>query len=499
LVVALVIVPIVELARRTIDGNALTEVWTNPGVLDALGFTVVETVASTLVTMAIGLAPAWAMSHHAMRGHRYVMAISTVPFMLPTVVVGAAFLGLLPDSFDRGFWAVVIAHAYFNVAVVIRTVAPIWATIDPMLISAARNLGVSRVRAFTSVTLPLLKPALVSASAIVAFMCATSYGVVRLLGGGRATVEVEVYRRAILFGDIPGAAILAVSQLVVAALCLGFWVRRDTTMFTESAHPSRRTDRPVARMIALLTVIVTLIPLGALVVSSIRSRGHWTLAGWRLITEGSTIPGLRVDLFDATWRSMLFAIIAAAIAVPIGVATSTASIARSTIVERLLLWPLGASAVAVGLGIVITYDTHPFDFRASWWLVPVVHAVVALPFVIRVVQPVQARIPRHLRSAAATLGASPMRVWSTIDLPILAGAIRTALGLSLAVSLGEFGATSFLSRNDSDTLPLVVERLLGRSGDLARLAGHGVAVVLMAVTIVALALTASSRKTWTAS
>ena len=132
MVLAFVLVPVLALGARTFDSASLFGVWSRPGIVDAIGFTIVETILSTAVTIALGLAPAWALSHHSMPGHRFALAVTTVPFMLPTVVVGAAFLGLLPGSVERGLVAVVIAHAYFNVAVVIRTVAPKWATIDPM-------------------------------------------------------------------------------------------------------------------------------------------------------------------------------------------------------------------------------------------------------------------------------------------------------------------------------------------------------------------------------
>jgi len=496
LVLASIVIPVIALGLRTIDSDALFGVWSRPGIGDALSFTLLETALSTVVTVLLGLAPAWALSHHSMPGHRSALAVTTVPFMMPTVVVGAAFLGLLPDSIERGLTPVVIAHVYVNVAVVIRTIAPVWATIDPLLSAAARSLGAGRVRTFTTITLPLLRPALTSATAIVGFMCATSYGVVRMLGGNHATIEVEVYRRAILFDDLPGAATLAITQLIVAAVCLFSWLRKDRVVFTDSSHRSRRRDRPLARLVTAITIALTALPLISLVVSSLRSRGRWTLGGWRLLFGGSNMPGLQVDLAHVLPRSLLFALVATAIAVPIGVATSTAAVMGRTVVDRILLIPLGASAVAVGLGILITYDTAPFDFRGAWWLVPVVHAVVALPFVIRVVQPVQARIPGRLRSVAATLGASPARVWATIDVPLIARAIRTAIGLSIAISLGEFGATSFLSRSDTDTLPIIIERLLGRSGDLARLTGQGAAVVLLFVTTFALISTSRSDRTW---
>ncbi|MFZ9931561.1 MAG: ABC transporter permease, partial [Ilumatobacteraceae bacterium] len=150
--------------------------------------------------------------------------------------------------------------------------------------------------------------------------------------------------------------------------------------------------------------------------------------------------------------------------------------------ERLLLLPLGASAVAVGLGIVVTYNDEFIDLRGTWFILPLVHAVVALPFVIRTIAAVQGAIPLHLRSAAMTLGAPPFRTWRTIEWPLLLPAVRTTAAMSMAISLGEFGATSLLTRRDTDTLPIAVDRLLGRSGDLARLAGLSTAVVLLALT-----------------
>jgi thiamine transport system permease protein len=138
----------------------------------------------------------------------------------------------------------------------------------------------------------------------------------------------------------------------------------------------------------------------------------------------------------------------------------------------------------MGLSIVVTYNDDFLDLRGSWFILPVVHAVVALPFVVRTVASVQSTIPTHLRSAAMTLGATPWRTWRTVEWPLLSPAIRTTAALSMAISLGEFGATSLLSRRDTDTLPIAVDRLLGRSGDLARLSGLATAVVLLTLTTV---------------
>ena len=148
-----------------------------------------------------------------------------------------------------------------------------------------------------------------------------------------------------------------------------------------------------------------------------------------------------------------------------------------------MMLPLGASAVTLGFGMLIALDEPPLDLRSSRWLVPVAHALVGIPFVMRTVVPTLRGIDGRLREAAATLGASPARVRREVDLPIAARALAVGAGFSFAVSLGEFGATSFLPRNpDRLTAPLALFRLLGTPGETLRGQAMALAVVLMVLT-----------------
>jgi thiamine transport system permease protein len=127
--------------------------------------------------------------------------------------------------------------------------------------------------------------------------------------------------------------------------------------------------------------------------------------------------------------------------------------------------PLMTSAVTLGLGVIVTFNANPFNWRSERWLIPVLHCVIALPLALRTLDPAVRAIPIETRQAAASLGASPWRVWRRIELPLLLPSIRRAAGLSGAISLGEFGATSFLTRSDSTTIPLAIQQLLGHPGD----------------------------------
>ena len=144
--------------------------------------------------------------------------------------------------------------------------------------------------------------------------------------------------------------------------------------------------------------------------------------------------------------------------------------------------PLGVSAVTVGFGFLVALDEPPLDLRTSWVLVPLAQALVAIPFVMRTMTPVLRSIDPRLREAAATLGASPGRVWREVDLPIVARAVVVAAGFAFAISLGEFGATIFIVRPDTPTLPVEIFRLLGRPGPQNAGAAMAASVLLMAIT-----------------
>jgi thiamine transport system permease protein len=144
--------------------------------------------------------------------------------------------------------------------------------------------------------------------------------------------------------------------------------------------------------------------------------------------------------------------------------------------------PLGVSAVTLGFGFLITLDRPPLDLRTSALLVPVAQAMVALPLVVRTVAPVLASIDPRQREAAASLGAGPARVLLAVDLPHAWRALLAAAGFAFAVSLGEFGATSFLARDDDPTLPVVIYQLIGHPGAANFGAALAASVLLAAAT-----------------
>jgi thiamine transport system permease protein len=392
-----------------------------------------------------------------------------MPFILPSIVVGVAFLQILPDNFHRTAFALILAHVYFNFGFASRLISARWLQIHPHLDDAARTLGASPLKLFRTLTLPLLSKAITNAALIVFTLCFTSYGVVRVLGGpSRSTLETEIYFRAMQLGDVSGAMLLSALQLVIIALLFVVTTKVSSKKFEQSARPtiSRQKSlqtckqKVIAATIISIATLFAIVPVLAIALKSINTNSRFTTTAWRTVF---TSP----EIAQSITKTLIYAVIAMSLATLLGL-LSACSVAYNNnfrFISGLTTLPIVISAVSIGLGIIITFDTQPFDWRGAQLMLPLAHTLVALPLVMRIISPVLQAIPDSLRQASSVLGASPCQTWLNIDFKIIRRAVISAAAVSATVSIGEFGASSFLARRGAETLPVMISRLLSRPGD----------------------------------
>nr|WP_064571150.1 ABC transporter permease subunit [Gordonia sp. LAM0048] len=501
--------PVVALVRRAVSiardsGAGLGELLERTDALGLLGVTLGQAAASTVLALAAAAPIAWLFAR--VRGATAVVlaVVVTVPFVLPTVVVGVAFRSLLsgPLAFlyiESGLPAVLAAHVFINIAVVVRVVGAAWRNLDPRLLEAARSLGASRIRATLTVVVPRLVPAIASAAALIFLFCSTSFGVVIILGAGELrTLETEIYTQAIGYFRIPEAVALSMLQIVVvlAALLL-------TRVFADpagrgSGGGARRAERdrrvaggrwtrPAVWAVGAWTAVLLVGPVVVLMVRSVRpvAHGDWTFAGYRALAE----PVNGVTPLESLRYSLVTATAATAIALVVGtlaaVALHRAHGVVGAIGSAVSLVPLGISAVTLGFGYLIVLASLPYEIAASPAVIPLVQALIAIPVVIRIMMPALESVPARLRHAAATLGARPIRVFATVDLPIIGRSMGAAGGFAFVMALGEFGATSFLARADTTTLPVLIGSALNRPGADNLATAMAASVVLVVATVLA--------------
>src|SRR5690625_1135703 len=479
------------------DLAAFGEVLSNSRTQRVIGQTLLLALGATTVSITLGIPGAYVLYRKTFRGRNLVRALITVPFFLPTVVAGVAFRSLFISTGPLGFLnldetviAVIAAMVFMNFGVAVRTIGGMWAHLDPRAEEAARALGASPLRAFFTVTLPSLGPALAAAASMIFLFCATAFGIVMVLGGVHlATIETEIYVQTTAFLDLRTAAVLSIVQLaaIVVMLIVSdiFRRRRERALAlgapSATTSPLTRRDWLPTAATGLTIVVLICTPLASFVVRSLRTASGW---GWGNYMNLATSTGdgiLDVPVGQALLNSLRIAIDATVIALVIGGLIAFVLSRRPTTrwgktalsgLDGLFMLPLGVSAVTVGFGFLVTLNQPPFDLRTSPVLVPIAQAVVAIPLVVRTILPVMRAIDPRLREVAATLGAPPRRVLATLDFALTARALGLAIGFAFAVAMGEFGATAFLARPDAPTLPIVIYRLIGRPG----IENHGTAL-----------------------
>jgi len=458
-------------------------------------FTTWQAVVSTVLTLVAGLPAAYLLARFRFPGRSALRVATLVAFVLPTVVVGAAFAGSRPS-----LAALFAAHVFFNLAVVVRVVGSFWSQLDPAYEDVAAEIGATGLRRFTDVLLPLARTSIVGAATLVFLFTFTSFGVALLLAGpARATIEVEIFRQTSQLLNLPVAAALTLVQLAIVTALLWLTSRTESRAGVRQALVSSRDAARAPRTMGEQVFVAVTAPLLAVAVLAPPLRLIWrsvrTPTGLTLqryldlggIRRGSALP---IAPLDAIVTSLRVAAGAATIAIVVGVIASWV-IARSRWDSRGSSWlaglsavPLGISAVTVGFGYVVAFDSGALDLRGSVWLLIAAQAVVALPFVVRLVEPVLTSTRHDLTEQAAALGASSWQTTRDVLLPVASRAILGAAAFAFAVSLGEFGASAFVARLDSPTMPIAIVRLLSQPGAASLGQATAMSVVLMTVTAV---------------
>ena len=479
---AFVVAPVLNIFVSSLQFESLNLLRTE-AIRNVVWFTTWQSLVSTALALTVALPLAFVTANFKFKAQRLTTSLISMPFILPSIVVGVAFLQILPNNFHRTAFALILAHVYFNFGFASRLISARWLQIHPHLDDAARTLGASPFKLFTTLTLPLLSKAITNAALIVFTLCFTSYGVVRVLGGpSRSTLETEIYFRAMQLGDVSGAMLLSALQIVIIALLFVVTTKASRKKFEQSTRPTitRQVSLQTRRQKIVITTIISsatafaIVPVLAIAFKSINTDSRFTTTAWRAVFANPEIT-------QSITKTFTYAVIAMSLATLLGL-LSACSVAYNNnfrFISGLTTLPIVISAVSIGLGIIITFDTQPIDWRGSQFMLPLAHALVALPLVMRIISPVLQAIPDSLRQASSVLGASPRQTWLNIDFKIIRRAAISAAAISATVSIGEFGASSFLARRGAETLPVMISRLLSRPGDSLQSQAFALATLLV--------------------
>jgi len=463
-------------------------------------FTFYQALLSTILSLIAGLPGGWLFSHVDFPGKRVAKALTTIPFILPSILVVLGFIlfwgrqgvvnrvlaGLMNKEAPivdvlYSFKAILLAHVFYNFPIALRLIAAWWEGFPENQVEAARTLGASRLKIFLTVTLPQLLPGLLSAASLIFLYCFMSFAVILVLGGGPrfSTMEVEVYRLIKYSLDFGRGAALALTETVATLFLTFFYIRKEQkNVYTNSVFRKKTAWRdlePSQKAGALLYIgLVLLVILGPILTVMVQSfltrpsrtaTAIWSLRWYReMLSPPGGVSGTAI-LAEAVRNSLGIATTTLILTLIIGAYTSWVlsrhKLKYPGLSESLIMMPMGVSSVVLGIGYLWLMRNGTFGNIHPVFSIICAHTVIALPFVLRSLTPAMRRIRLDLLDAAKLMGAGGFKRFISIELPLIRPGLISGGAFAFAISLGEINATLILSDAGITTIPIAILRLIG--------------------------------------
>ena len=435
----------------------------DPYLWRVLRFTLVQAGLSTLISLAIGIPLARSLARRKFPGRPMVLRLLALPQALPAIVVIIGIIevygtrGWLGGAFDiYGLQGILLAHVLFNFPFAARLALAEFERVPPESWKLAAQLDFSAGDIWRLIEWPQLRASLPGMALLIFLLCASSFAIVLILGGGprATTLEVAIFQALRSDFDPARAAALALLQLM---LCAGLAVLGQRWGgLTLNAPTLRRTSARYdghglgSRLADALTVslglVILLPPLLALGVSG----------------------AMNINVTAGLAR-------AAVTSIGLGLTTS--------VVALLVVWPLAARAArsarwrrVSSMAVLAGWIIPPAVLATGWFIVLSRHAdvtglapilviamngLMALPFVFQVLSPAVAQAAARHDPLCAGLGITGLNRLRLIDLPALRKPVGLALIMGFVVSLGDLTAISLFGTQGLVTLPSFIHRQMG--------------------------------------
>ncbi len=495
--------------------KSLSENYISQNVLE---FTLLQSFSSTILTLIISIPIAWTLGRHRWPFESLIRTVLTLPFVIPSIIAAMGILTLvgshgldLRTNEGTWWWTLIISHAWFNMALIIRFCEPLLSKLDPDLEEQLRLLPHGRTRAsrIKNLWAPLLLPSIVAAACMTFVFSFTSFALVRWITVRDNTLEsmmAEVSSSAGIQGymeptsDIVMGASLIQFTILLASLWLTSVIQRDRKAILPQARPEH-VRKPNSRgwLVILPALIFAVLPLISVVIGSFRIRDlgesgggfRWGTDGWNQAYHGSFSFA---PMSEAILNSLGYAAITILVALPLGYALASTINdleKRNPNLARLLdvftMLPFALSAAMVGLGVLLGIIKLDVSSAYQFWALPsLAHIMLTTPFVVRIMLPALRSLDNSYDENARVLGMDEFSRFIKIKIPLLKGSIIISSIFVTAMSLGEFGASFIVAKNsDWTTMPLLIDawRAKPMKDPLSAPASNAVATVLMVITM----------------
>ena len=464
------LLPIAYLVVRS--AGATTEAWEllfRVRTLQILGNTSLLVVVVTGISIVLAVPIAWLTTKSNLPYRRVWSVLTAMPLVVPTFVGAFLFVSVLgprgvlqqmlePLGVDRlpdiyGLPGAALVLVLLSYPYILLTVKGALQGLDPALEETARTLGHGRLSTLYRVTLPQLRPAVISGALLVALYTLSDFGAVSLMRYPTFTWVIYQQYQTAFDRSIAGVLSLALVGMALAIVLLDAYTRGRLRYHRAGSGASRRTavvplgrwKWPAVAFVGTVVVLALGIPAGVL--------AHWLIRG---VLAGEPL----LLLWSATVNSLVVsggaAVVAAACSIPVAVMVVRYPGKLSSAIERMSFSGFALPGIVVALALVFFAVNYARPVYQTAWLLVFAYVVLFLPAALGSTRAALLKVSPRLEDAARGLGRGPMRTMASVTTPLIAPGIVMGAALVFLIAMKELPATLILGPLGFKTLATAV-------------------------------------------
>lgn len=453
-------------------------------------------ITATALSLVIGTPLAYLFSVFKIRGKSFLNILIIVASMSAPFIGAYSWILLLgrsgiittffknigitiPDIY--GFSGIVLVMTLQLFPLVFLYARGALKNIDNSLLEAAENLGCSGVKCFFTVVVPLIMPTLLAAGLLVFMRSFADFGTPMLIGEGYRTFPVILYTEFIneVGGNDGFAAAIAVIAIVITTIVFlaQKYVSNKKAFSLNALHPMeekvpKKGIGVIVHIVSYLIVGIAVLPQCYVIYTSFKkTEGKIFVEGYSLESYVTAFGKLGRSIQNTIVIPVLSLIAIVLLAVLIAYLAVRRRNALTNIVDILSMIPYIVPGTVIGIALLIGFNKPPLMISGTMLIMIIALIIRRLPYTIRSSVAILQQIPISIEEAAISLGASKMKAFFKITVPMMTAGIVSGAILSWVTMISELSTAIILYTGKTKTLTVAVytEVVRGNYGTAAAL------------------------------
>ena len=470
------------------------------------------TVCSACLSLLLGIPIAYFYSFYKLKGAKFLFVVSVLCSMSAPFIGAYSWILLLGRSgvitkFLTGVLGIKVGNIYgFNGILLVQSLKffPLvfiymngaFKNIDNTLMEASANMGCTGIRRLTKIVLALSMPTILAAGLMVFMQAFADFGTPMVMGEGYQTFPVMIYNAYLGEGgaDQNFAAALAVVAIVITAVIFAIqkWGTNKFKFSMNALHPVEKKEAKglsgvLMHLYCYVLVAVAFLPqLYIIYLSFCNYKGSIRQGGYGF---NNYIQASKKLLGRSVQNTAVMGIMALAIIVVVAVLIAYLVVRRSSLlnnaIDTISMLPYIMPGSVVGLALLLAFGKKPLALTGTFAIMVISFVIRRLPYTIRSATATLMQISMSIEEAAISLGASKLKTFAQITVPMMANGILSGAILSWVAIVTEMSSSIILYSNKSITLTMSTYLAILRGNDGMAAA---FATILTVVTIASLLL-----------